>query len=227
MAADQIAKVRERFVKETDEHAMQVLKDDGLYRHLRFRKPDTIMYGFDLVTWPGYLAVVGDCGAFMFSRTRDMFEFFRPSGARGGFEDARWGINPGYWSEKLRGPSRSSDLAEVYSEAVARARVMEWLSDVAEQMEDPALDFDELGPCGGKPAFDLFRALREQVLDRELYDESEARRLIGEFEHDGTQIYDAWEWSMREYDWQFLWCCWAIVWGISQHDAATVEAVAS
>ena len=31
---------------------------------------------------------------------------------------------------------------------------------------------------------------------------------------------ETWEWDLREYDWQFLWCCWAIVWGIGQYRAA-------
>jgi hypothetical protein len=219
MASEQTMKSRERFVREVAEHQMTVLRDDGLYRHLRFQRDDgSSSYWFDLVTWPGCLVVNGDCGTFTFSRTRDMFEFFGPSGARGGFEDARWGINPDYWSEKLQAPK--PDGAERFSEDAARARVLDWLADYVDGYPDPGDEFDEHGPCGGRRAFDLYRELREQILDRELYNESEARRLIGEFEHDGVYLDDAWEWSMREYDWQFLWCCWAIVWGISQYRSA-------
>lgn len=223
--ADAIAKSRERFVREIAEHQMDVLRDDGLYRHLRFKRPGTSNYYFDIVTWPGYLAVVGDCGDFVFSRTRDMFEFFGPSGARGGFEDARWGINPHYWSKKLQAPR--PDGAEVYSADAARACVLEWLVDRADGMH--AWDeFDEAGPCGGRAAFELYQALREQILDHDLYSEDEARRLIEDFEHNDDRIYDAWEWSFREYDWQFLWCCWAIVWGIEQYRARVAsDAVAA
>jgi hypothetical protein len=92
---EQVAKSRERFEQETAEHEMTVLRDDGLYRHLRFQRPGTSIYWFDLVTWPGRLVICGDCGDLMFSRLRDMFEFFGPDSSRGGFEDARWGINPG------------------------------------------------------------------------------------------------------------------------------------
>lgn len=218
--------MRERFARDVAEHQMSVLRDDGLYRHLRFQKADgSSFYWFDIVTWPGVLAISGDCGAFMFSRLRDMFEFFGPSGARGGFEDARWGINPHYWSEKLRAPAPRD--ATVFSEDAARASVLEWLSDVTDDMEDPGQDWDEQMPRGGKRAFELYRELCWQVLDRELYDRSEFQRLVGDFEHDGTRIYDAWEWSTEEYDWQFLWCCWAIVWGIDQYRAATREPVAA
>lgn len=78
------------FNTHTAEHVMTVLRDDGLYRHLRFGKPGTGMYQFDLVTWPGYLAITGDIGTYTFSRLPDMFDFFT------GY------INHGYWAEKLK-----------------------------------------------------------------------------------------------------------------------------
>lgn len=165
------------------------------------------MYYFDLVTWPGHLAISGDCGSFLFSRTSDMFEFFGPSGARGGFDDARWGINPGYWSEKLEAPEHNA--AQTYSYEVFGARVLEWFNDVAADLEP-----DE--------ATSLRAALEEQVLADRLeavHSELEARTLLGQFEHNGQRIHDSWEWSLREYDWSFLWCCWAIVWGIGQYRA--------
>jgi hypothetical protein len=199
-----IAEARARFVSETAQHTLEILHDDGLYRHLRFKSPSSWMYHFDLVTWPGHLAISGDCGDFVFARTSDMFEFF--AGGRGGFADARWGINPHYWSEKLQAPRR--DGAQRYSEARFRACVREWLSEVSEE-----LDLDE--------AAALRAAVEEQVLAEHLYcaDEQEAQHLLAEFEHDGRRIYDSWEWDLREYDWSFLWCCWAIVWGIDQYRA--------
>ena len=54
---------RERFAKDTATHAMTILRDDGLYRHLRFKRPNTSSYYFDIITWPGYLAITGDMGA--------------------------------------------------------------------------------------------------------------------------------------------------------------------
>jgi hypothetical protein len=203
-----IAESRERFLRDTTEHEMDVLHDDGLYRHLRFKQPGTSMYYFDLVTWPGFLSITGDCGSFLFSRTRDMFEFFGTgNGARGGFEDSRWGINPHYWSEKLQAPK--PDAAQKYSDKVFRTHVLEWFKDVAEELEQDEADALRL-------------ALEEQVLAYELgwNDEHEAHRLLSEFEHEGQQISDSWEWDLREYDWTFLWCCWAIVWGVGQYNAA-------
>jgi hypothetical protein len=89
--------VKIRFDQVVTEHEMTVLQDDGgVYRHLRFRHPGTVIYSFNLITWPGHLAIAGDCGAFMFARTHDMFEFFEAS--------TNGAINPHYWSEKLTAP---------------------------------------------------------------------------------------------------------------------------
>lgn len=212
----QIATARERFEGEIAEHTLTVLRDDGLYRHLRCRRPDTSVYGFDVLTWPGYLAIVGDTGHFVFSRVSDMFSFFESDAGR---------INPDYWSQKLQAPR--PDGAERYSEDAARAAVLEWVRDLTDQLEDADLEYDEQGPRGGKAALRLYQAVRERILSYELYAEHEARRLIADFEHDGFYMDDAWEWSMREYDWQFLWCCHGIVWAIGQYRAAKPEAVAA
>jgi hypothetical protein len=117
------AKSRERFERDTAEHEMTVLHDDGLYRHVRFQKPGTGFYYYDLVTWPGRLVVCGDCEDYMFSRLSDMFEFF--AGKR-----QASGINPSYWSQKLCG-DRGRDIARRYSEDVFRARVIEWFEDTS------------------------------------------------------------------------------------------------
>ena len=57
----------EQFKRDVDRHQLQVLRDDGLYRHVRFLRtavdPETgkreksSFYWFDLITWPGCLAV--------------------------------------------------------------------------------------------------------------------------------------------------------------------------
>jgi hypothetical protein len=192
--------IADRFARETAEHQMTVLRDDGLYRHLRFRG-DRIFYWFDLITVPGTLIFQGDGQSFVFSRTEDMFEFFRGPVGR---------INPQYWAEKLTSIRDGRAGVKVYSEDLFRQQVIE--------------SFVESAQCGGVPR-GTGRALRERVLDDEggyLGFEAEARRLLNEFEHDGFQFSDTWEWDVREHDWWFLWACHAIVWGIACHDAGTV-----
>lgn len=192
---------RERYDADTIDHVMTVLRDDGVYRHVRFRRPDTNCYWFDLVTWPGSLAITGDLGDYVFSRTPDMFSFFAstPVGS----------INPGYWAEKLRAPR--PEAARTYSVESYRAHVLRWLADQQ----------DDLPPAA---AAGLMRAVNEDLLsavdDGTAQDEQDAHRLLRDFEHNGIEIGDSWEWDLREFDPTFLWCCWAIADGIQRYRAA-------
>ena len=190
-----------RFARETANHRMTVLHDEGLYRHVRFKQPDTGFYWFDLVTWPGNLSVTGDFGdGHTFARIPDMFEFFRGS--------SRYGINAQYWAEKVitgRGGLRT------YEEDRFRETVIE--------------NFVEIVRYGDAPR-GLGKAVREQILDDpDIYYEAGARSALDAFEFNGFR-FESWEWDFTEYDWSYLWCCHAIVWGIEQYDAARV-AVAS
>lgn len=74
---ERLAEVSEQFKRDVQEHALTILRDDGLYRHLRFKRPGTMTCYFDLVTWPGHLAYVGDMGDYVFTRVEDMLTFFR------------------------------------------------------------------------------------------------------------------------------------------------------
>ncbi len=65
------------FLEAVAKHEMHVLHEDGLYRHIRFKKPGTSCMHFDLITYPGYLVYSGDMGCYVFSRLPDMFELFR------------------------------------------------------------------------------------------------------------------------------------------------------
>lgn len=87
----------DQFVRETSDHRLTVLRDEGTYRHLRCRKPGTRLWGWDVLTWPGYLSITGDLGAWMFCRENDMLlDFFTGP------------VNTGYWLEKCvaGGPRR-------------------------------------------------------------------------------------------------------------------------
>lgn len=184
-----------RFAEDTRDHVMTVLHDDGLYRHLRFTKNRDGYgeYWFDLITWPGRLAMCGDVGDdYVFSRLPDMFEFFR--------DDRRWGINPHYWAEKLGGGRRS---VKAYSEELLRQRVVE--------------QFVEDARYSGVPA-GTGKQLRTWVLNEDLSDEHAARNVLEDFAYLGYEFKDVWEWDFHDYDHSFLWACHAIVWGIGRYD---------
>lgn len=100
------------FKRDTAEHTMSVLMDNGLYRHLRFRKNGSSVYGFDILTYPGRLVISGDMGDAVFARLPDMFDFFRAS--PGEHDADKLYINPGYWHEKLTvGRGESEEVDEV------------------------------------------------------------------------------------------------------------------
>lgn len=185
-----------RFARETDEHQMTVLHNDGLYRHLRFLPASgPSFYWFDLITVPGSLIFRGDGESFVFARTEDMFEFFR--GQR---------INPQYWSEKLT----SSQEVKRYNREIFEVQVKEAFVDAVRNREAPA---------------GLGRAVREQILDPDglftvgAWTEESAHRILRDFEFKGFYFSDTGEWDLRDYDWWFLWACHGIVWGIAQYDA--------
>lgn len=185
-------RTRARFVQETADHAMRVIRDDGLYRHLRFRQPNTSIYHFDLVSWPGVLTITGDCGTFVFSRGKDMFEFFEPAGGA---------IKPAYWSEKLLAPAPQA--VRIYSQDVYTMRVRQWLEDMLE--------------ADGTDEGSLRDAVREQLLDEPPRSESEAIQRLSAFTHDEIRIDTPYEWDLDEWDERFLWCCHAIMQGVSRY----------
>jgi hypothetical protein len=190
----QIADAKERFASNTDEHLMTVLNDDGLYRHIRFKAPGTGFYWFDLVTWPGYLSITGDMGAFTFARDRDMFTFFY------GHD-----INPGYWGEKV-----VTGEVKAYSEDTFR----EWVEDEVRNAkeEKPDLDWKHI---------DFL--IEGDVLYEGTYADG-AYNAVHEFNDDrghmGFRFYTDEGLDFIDFTHRFLWCCHAIQWGIDQYNAA-------
>jgi hypothetical protein len=197
-AEDREQRIAKRFADDTAQHAMSILHDDGLYRHLRFTSNPRGYgeYWFDLITWPGCLTIRGDYGdAYTFTRERDMLPFFRA--------DRRWGINPYYWAQKLDG---HRDSAQEYSEDVFKQIVTELFVSAVQ--------------CGDAPR-GLGKAVRAEILNRELPDEREARDLLESFEFKGFDFGETWEFGFRDYERSFLWACHAILWGIRRYDKVT------
>lgn len=143
---------------------MEIVQDEGVHRHIRFRRPGTSLYSFDLTTWPGYLAISGDVEVFVFSRERDMFGFFGGN---------RKHIDPGYWAEKVR--AGRENLTD-YSEGLARQLVLEHFTEIVK---------GEGVPKG------LGSAIRREILsDDDFAFEEGAHRLLREFRY--GDLYSAW-----------------------------------
>lgn len=128
------AQVYEGFLKQTEDHELHVLHDDGLYRHLRVQAPGTRMWSWDITTWPGHLAISGDVGAgYIFAREPDMLDFFTYAGTSPRYyADGAPSIDVRYWTEKIVGPAART--TKVYS-------AEEFLRQVRDELENS----DELG----------------------------------------------------------------------------------
>lgn len=192
-----------RFARETADHKMTVLHEDGLYRHVRFENPQYGgIYRFDLITWPHGLLIRGDGPNFMFSLypTVDLFDMFRGT--------ARLGeINASYWAEKVLA-GKVQDWSE--------DRFRTWL--VLEAAKDEAR----------WPG--LVDAIGAQILNSDEHSleyRGTAEYAVASFHHGDYRLRlpDRWEESFDDYSWEFLWACHAIRWGIAQYDAAKAVAL--
>ena len=189
-----------QFLADVVNHKITIKLDTKPYRHLIFQKPQNSNMWFDLITWPGYLTICGDMGTWTFARVPDMFTFFRSENLR---------INKDYWAEKLHhGVHGGRDGAKVFDEDLFRKRLVDQLT------EHYGLEGDQLR--------DVSDALRNEVLLQDgKYDLLIAARDFkhGNFRFDTCELPDG-----KEYAYHFVWCLYAIVWGIQQYDSAKAVA---
>jgi hypothetical protein len=196
----------ESFLKDVAEHRMEVQQDNGVFRCLRFAEPGTNCYSFSLITGPGFLLYRGDMGCFEFERLHDMFEFFR-SGEVG----QKLKINLRYWAEKLEATDKDGGYQE-FSEANFR-----------DALEDDIIDYLESHP--GIDAKNFRDDVDLYILGTLEDSVSNAIKEAVEFDYEGKYPFqDFYEHSLQEYTYHFVWCCYAIVWGIQQYDQAKAAA---
>ena len=210
------------FLRDVSEHVMVLMRDEGVYRHVRFRKPDTMCMHFDLITWPGYLCYTGDMGTYVFSRLTDMFEFFRTDREYGQRRGRNLPVNLSYWSEKLQAVdgNRRNGSAREFSEEKLRSVVnrirLKWIRDGYAQR---LLDKDQRR--------ELWDAVQDDVLSHISDGEHDAYAAARDFEW-GTNsrerpyyFEDLWDHDFTDYTHHFRWCCFAVAWGIEQYDLQT------
>lgn len=229
----------QRFLADTAEHTMEVMHDDGLYKHLRFTNNGSWHYRYDIITWPGFLTLDGDMGTWTFSRLPDMLDFFRSN-------PDRPKINADYWAEKLQwGSSGGRGIAREYDQDSVKRQILATIEGHIK---------DERWP---EHAADALRAaINDEILDSyavALYNEAEVRDAMDDFKFAYCQanlnppvapplddygttddpdddtyefsFYEVWDWSFQEYTIHFLWCCWAIAEGIKAYDAHRAAAL--
>lgn len=186
---------KEEFLKDVSRHQMVIHHDDGIYRHLRFGKPDSGDMHFDLITYPGYLVYSGDMGCYVFSRIHDMFQFFRnPDGDQLPLHR----INPHYWMEKVEASCRDGMTEFSHDKFIANLR--RYMDD-CEVIPEARADVEEM--------------LIDGCTDSS---EEECVRAAMDYEYSDFRFQDFWEVNNHEYAGRFIWCCYAIVWGIAKYD---------
>jgi len=191
----------DEFLKDVALHRITIEHNQGVFRHIKLARPKSCAMSFYLTTWPGHLAISGDMGTFVFSRLADMFEFFRTQPCK----DEKLPINPSYWAEKCEAEdNRGQGLREFCADTLSRY----CREALAEHFDDP--DSLEAQECWAE--------IYKQVLSAE--SEHEAHIALRDFEHEGFEFCDSWEWNLKNYTWRFTWCCYAIAWGIQQYDIA-------
>lgn len=188
--------VYDNFVENVKDHKLTIKMDNGLYRHLHFSK-GSFEYWFDLITWPGYLAITGDCGDFVFSRIDDMFSFFRD-------EKKENRINASYWAEKVTADAKYSDIKK-FDPDKFHDNVIEHTKIMLDLEEDESIPDDIMN--------EIYPLLHT-------YDEWECVQSIRDFESKKINFNDFWDYNHMSYNYGYLWCLYAIVWGIDRYDEA-------
>lgn len=183
-----------QFLRETKDHELFVHTDDGLNRHLTFKKPNTSNRYFHITTWAGHLCISGDMGCFVFARLPDMFEFFRGES-----------INLSYWAEKLQAHDKNGGHLE-FSEDLFRRHIVS--------------DFRSAYPQGTERRLEHWAELRE-MLEWEPPHSAESAITAAMTWRDAkgeTPFSDFYEHRLGDYTHHFVWCCHAIRWAIEQYD---------
>lgn len=204
-------RVAARFPEDVAGHEMTVLRDDGLYRHMRFKRPETGMYWFDLVTWPGHLAITGDMGSFTFARDRDMFEFF-------GYGS----VSYDYWAQKVIASSGHREYSpERFKERVKRE------FDDAREAHEAGIDASPHARAGHGDRWDrIWSEIEDEVLSCAHDGEGEAYRSLYDWNTHANNLDFSFcldDWDLQEFTFQYLWCCRAIKWGIERYGRAAGE----
>jgi len=205
-------RTEERFLEDIQGHELTIIRDDQNGRHIRLSKPASSSYFFDIITWGGCLCISGDVGTYVFSRTKDMFEFFR-EGANSRKDGGTLHINKGYWGEKLLSVGTNAGYKK-FSESKFRHCVKE--------------EFEQWEFNSDLEKEEVWQEVITDVLDRaedcEISATEAAMLFSSSLEH---QFTDFWVNDLKEYSHHYVWSLYAIAWGIKQYDAAiTKKAVA-
>ena len=191
--------IKDRFARDIVTHQMKIRHDDGLYRHVVCKRPDTICMSFSLTTTPGRLIYAGDMGCFVFESLPDMFQFFRTDREP----------NLDYWHEKLVAVDRP-DGSKERSVEVFRENLLARIPQTGEQDDEENVDIQQIIELVDEAC---------EAFESEGPDSAYTLLRDSSFDEDFSEITDT------KYTLRYEWACHAIKWAIAKYDEAKANAV--
>ena len=207
----------EKFLDDVKHHEITIHQNNGVYRHLEFKKTDNSNPYFNITTFPNHLVITGSINgcnnALVFSKQYDMFDYFYQY-----LGDNDLKIYPQLWHEIILSTSYKG-IIESYSE----------------------FDIDEIKRCAQEDLDDFIKNAELSAEDvAALRWEFESNVLNAEYEHEiidsitnfdriinfgfcGFNFDEFWESNYRKYRYEYIWLCYAIVWGIKKFDELNKE----
>ncbi|GAA2929339.1 hypothetical protein [Streptomyces enissocaesilis] len=236
------ARIAEHFNGDVTNHTItaQCEDEDDLFRYLRFAAPKTSMTVVELVAWPHNLVIAGSHGSFHFAHyaadREDMFDAFRGR------------VSPDHWARMLvngRGSVAQYDrsLLEARIREYTREAIREgWAprgvgKAVTEDVLESGYLDDENNAVRVVGEFQYGVKERRECScgaadeDAGRYDQGVMWAIRHERENgkthkvrtrqlEGFDFDDVHEWNIHSLDYHYVWQCHAIVWAVSQYDAA-------
>lgn len=192
----------EQFLKDVAAHQLTVNLDQGVYRDITVKKPNSVDRHYNITTRPGFLIFTGDMGDFIFERTNDMFNFFR-------CESNNYYINTGYWGEKVQAGKVSE-----FDPKTACESVKQYLTNFLDDLDL----FDSEDQEKSKQALE---AVNSFIGSNQYSGEFDFWEDINSWDADeagGLELSDFWEASTTAKTYHFVWACYAIVHAIKLYD---------
>lgn len=209
----------ELFLNDVKEHELTILHDESFFRHIRLSKPNDSNKKFYLTTFPGHLVFSGDMGTFAFRRLHDMFHFFRST------TDCLH-INPGYWSEKCEAENRFGNGIKSFSHdlfaEIVNGLAKEFINEGG--LKEYASQFGSIKRATKSFLSEINDLIKSTENDYAAH-QSMCDYEFLEFDLTATDVFgeDSWEYDFTDYTYHFIWCCYAIQWGIMQYDKFNVD----
>lgn len=218
-------KIKEIFLKDVKDHQIEILKDDDVYRHIRLRNPKDICYYYDIITFPSGLLFTGDMQTYEFERTIDMFAFFRS----GIDKDGDININIDYWAEKCQAMSIYCKIknffeTEFFKNIDSYFACYYEIENMLLYKLYHKMEYEDKGSIwfnseGIIPHDIVWHEIQEhfEYIDHHEYSLYSA---VNTFKSDTSNFdfQDFFEYDCSEYDYNFIWCLFAIVYAIREYD---------